>query len=56
MTKHLLYDIDGNDLLTPVEKGVETNAHARMTRDCKKGLAKFLEKLAAVHVSDGDGH
>jgi hypothetical protein len=27
-----------------VEKGVETNARARMTDDCQKGIAKFLEK------------
>jgi hypothetical protein len=24
--------------------GVETNARARMTYDCKRGIAKFLEK------------
>ena len=24
--------------------GVETNAKARMAEDCKKGIAKFLEK------------
>jgi len=44
MTKRLLYDVDGNDLSTAIAKGVETNAHARMTDDCKKGIAKFLEK------------
>lgn len=44
MTKRLLYDIDGNDLSTAIAKGVETNAHARMTDDCKKGIAKFLNK------------
>jgi methylglutaconyl-CoA hydratase len=44
MTKRLLYDIDGNNFSTAIEKGVETNAHARMTDDCKKGIAKFLDK------------
>ena len=44
MTKHLLYDIDADDLSTAIAKGVETNARARMTDDCKKGIAKFLEK------------
>ncbi len=44
MTKKLLYDIDGDDLSTAIAKGVETNARARMTDDCKKGIAKFLEK------------
>lgn len=44
MTKRLLYDIDGDDLSTAIAKGVETNARARMTDDCKKGIDKFLEK------------
>lgn len=44
MTKRLLYDIDANDLYTAIAKGVETNARARMTEDCKRGIAKFLEK------------
>jgi methylglutaconyl-CoA hydratase len=44
MTKRLLYDIDADDLPTAIAKGVETNARARMTEDCKMGIAKFLEK------------
>jgi methylglutaconyl-CoA hydratase len=44
MTKRLLYDIDGDDFPTAITKGVETNALARMTDDCKNGIAKFLEK------------
>ena len=44
MTKRLLYDIDADTFETAVEKGVETNARARMTDDCQKGIAKFLEK------------
>lgn len=44
MTKRLLYDIDADPFETAIEKGVETNARARMTDDCKKGIAKFLEK------------
>jgi methylglutaconyl-CoA hydratase len=44
MTKRLLYDIDGNDFAAAVEIGIKTNANARMTEDCKKGIAKFLEK------------
>jgi len=44
MTKRLLYDIDADDLSPAIAKGVETNARARMTDDCKKGIAKFLEK------------
>ena len=44
MTKRLIYDTDNNDLSTAIAKGVEINARARMTEDCKKGIAKFLEK------------
>ncbi|KXK01232.1 MAG: enoyl-CoA hydratase/carnithine racemase, partial [Acidobacteria bacterium OLB17] len=44
MTKKLLYDIDAADFHTAIEHGVTTNADARMTSDCQKGIAKFLEK------------
>jgi len=44
MTKRLLYDIDGDNLSSAIAKGVEANARARMTDDCKKGIARFLEK------------
>ncbi len=43
-TKRLLYDIDGDDFDAAVEKGVQTNARVRMTDDCQKGIAKFLDK------------
>ena len=44
MTKRLLYDIDASGFSSAINMGVETNAKARMTDDCKKGIAKFLEK------------
>ena len=44
MTKQLLYDIDALDFPEAIEKGVLTNAKARMTDDCQKGIAKFLGK------------
>jgi methylglutaconyl-CoA hydratase len=44
MTKRLLYDIDADEFSTAVEKGVEKNAKARMTEDCKTGIAKFLNR------------
>lgn len=44
MTKKLLYEIDGLQFSEAVERGVVTNAEARMTEDCQKGIAKFLEK------------
>ena len=44
MTKKLLYEIDGMEFSEAVEKGVMVNAEARMTDDCRRGIAKFLEK------------
>lgn len=44
MTKRLLYDIDGLDFASALEQGAKVNAEARMTEDCQKGIAKFLEK------------
>jgi len=44
MTKRLLYDIDTLPLAEAIALGVETNARARQTSDCKKGIAKFLVK------------
>lgn len=44
MTKHLLYNIDGERFDEAIEKGVVANAKARMTEDCQKGIATFLKK------------
>lgn len=44
MTKRLLYDIDTLTFDAAIELGAQTNATARMTDDCQKGIAKFLEK------------
>lgn len=44
MTKRLLYDIDADRITDAIEKGVVTNAKARMTDDCQKGIARFFEK------------
>ena len=44
MTKRLLYGIDGLDFPAALKMGAETNANARLSDDCKKGIAKFLEK------------
>ena len=44
MTKQLLYEIDGLSFADAIEMGAQTNARARMTEDCKKGIAKFLNK------------
>jgi methylglutaconyl-CoA hydratase len=44
MTKRLIYDIDALPIADAIALGAETNARARMTDDCKKGIARFLEK------------
>jgi methylglutaconyl-CoA hydratase len=44
LTKKLLYKMDSRNFSDAVLAGAETNAEARMTEDCKKGIAKFLEK------------
>lgn len=44
MTKQLLSTIDCLDFETALQIGARTNAEARMTEDCKKGIAKFLNK------------
>lgn len=44
MTKRLLYDIDGQNFASAIDQGAKVNAEARMTEDCQKGIAKFLEK------------
>ena len=42
MSKKLLYQMDGMGFGDSMEAGAETNAAARMTEDCKNGIAKFL--------------
>ena len=44
LTKKLLYEIDGLDLNAALDTGVDVNVIARMTEDCKQGIAKFLKK------------
>ncbi len=44
LSKKLLYQLDGMTFHAALEAGAEVNAAARMTEDCKKGIAAFLEK------------
>lgn len=44
LSKELLYKMDGLDFDVAMEAGSEINAKARMTEDCQKGIAKFLDK------------
>ncbi len=44
ISKKLLYETDSLGFTEALEAGVKANAEARMTEDCKKGIAKFLDK------------
>lgn len=44
MSKKLLYEIDNVNMDFSLELGCEINAKARMSDDCKTGIARFLEK------------
>ncbi|HYN84991.1 MAG TPA: enoyl-CoA hydratase-related protein [Pyrinomonadaceae bacterium] len=44
LTKRLLYQMDGMTYDAALRAGVDTNAIARMTEDCQKGIARFLKK------------
>ena len=44
LSKKLLYQMDGMTFETALETGAEVNAIARLTEDCQKGIARFLNK------------
>ena len=44
LSKKLLYEMDGLSFDDAMEAGAKANAEARMSEDCKKGLAKFLNR------------
>jgi len=44
LSKKLLYEMDNLSFDEAIEAGAKANAEARMSEDCKKGIAKFLEK------------
>jgi methylglutaconyl-CoA hydratase len=44
LSKQLLYHIDSMGFETAIEAGVQTNAIARSTEDCKRGIERFLKK------------
>jgi len=44
MTKRLLYSMDTHTFSDSLRQGAETNAEARMSDDCKAGIARFLNK------------
>ena len=44
LSKRLLYHMDGMTFDAALHAGVDVNALARMTEDCRKGIARFLKK------------
>lgn len=44
LTKSLLYQMDGMAFGDALETGVDVNVIARLTKDCQKGIAQFLNK------------
>jgi len=44
LSKQLLYHTDTMSFEAAIEAGVQTNAIARSTEDCKRGIERFLEK------------
>jgi methylglutaconyl-CoA hydratase len=44
LSKRLLYNMDSMPFEAALEAGVQTNALARMTEDCRRGVEAFLKK------------
>lgn len=44
LTKSLIYGIDGKNIDEAMDEGARTNVEARATEDCRKGIARFLNK------------
>ena len=44
LSKRLLYQMDSMSFEVALEAGVQTNAIARMTEDCRRGVEKFLKR------------
>src|SRR5579864_9770731 len=44
LSKRLLYNMDSMSFEAALSAGVDTNAIARMTEDCRKGVERFLKK------------
>jgi methylglutaconyl-CoA hydratase len=44
LSKRLLYQIDAMPFSAALESGIQVNAIARMTADCRQGIERFLKK------------
>lgn len=47
LSKQLLYHIDTMSFEAAIEAGVQTNAIARSTEDCRRGIEKFMKKQSS---------
>jgi methylglutaconyl-CoA hydratase len=45
LSKRLLYNMDSMSFEAALAAGVDTNAIARMTEDCRRGVERFLKKV-----------
>jgi methylglutaconyl-CoA hydratase len=45
LSKRLLYNMDSMSFEAALEAGIEINAIARMTEDCRKGIERFIKKI-----------
>jgi methylglutaconyl-CoA hydratase len=52
LSKKLLYQMDGMNFDSALDAGASINAIARMTDDCQKGIAKFLERNKSEESGD----
>lgn len=44
LSKRLLYQMDAVSFEAALEAGIQTNAIARMTEDCRRGIERFLKR------------
>ncbi|HEY2171191.1 MAG TPA: hypothetical protein VGJ30_16320, partial [Candidatus Angelobacter sp.] len=44
LSKRLLYNMDSMSFEAALQAGVEINAIARLTEDCRQGMERFLKK------------
>jgi len=44
LTKSLLYELDGLDFDSGLDRAAEVNVEARMTDECRAGVRRFLDK------------
>lgn len=44
LTKRLLYQMDNTGFIDSISLGTDANVEARMSEDCQRGIARFLDK------------